>query len=187
MPSIGNAKIMILATNGFEQSELEYPLDHLKQAGAEVDVVSLEGGEIKGWDKSDWGAAVKVDKTLDSVEPAHYDALVLPGGQINPDLLRVEKSAVAFVKAFHDSGKTLAAICHAPWLLIEADVIKGRKATSYKSIVTDMKNAGAKWEDSETVVDGNLITARNPGDLESFTNAIIRAVEKGGEHRVAAE
>lgn len=187
MPMIGQAKIMILATNGFEQSELEVPLKTLRAAGAAVDVVSLEGGEIAGWDKKDWGAAVKVDKNIDQVKPQDYDALVLPGGQINPDLLRVEKNVVDFVKAFHDTGKPLAAICHAPWLLIEAGLVKGRRATSYKSIVTDMKNAGALWEDSETVVDGNLITARNPGDLDSFCKAVVEAVEVSGRHSVAAE
>jgi protease I len=116
-----------------------------------------------------------------------YDALVLPGGQINPDLLRVEKKAVDFVRDFEATGKPLAAICHAPWLLVEAGVIEGKRVTSYKSIVTDVKNAGGRWEDSETVVDGNLITARNSGDLEPFSRAIIDAVGKEAGHRVAAE
>lgn len=187
MSSIGNARVMILATNGFEQSELETPRDRLRQAGATVDVVSLKKGEITGWDKKDWGSAVAVDKTLADVSVDDYDALVLPGGQINPDLLRVEKKAVDFVRDFEATGKPLAAICHAPWLLIEAGMVDGRRITSYKSIVTDVKNAGGRWEDSETVVDGNLITARNPGDLESFSTAIIEALEKDAGHRVAAE
>jgi protease I len=187
MPAIGQSKIMILATDGFEQSELEVPLSRLKDAGAEVHVVSLESGEITGWDKDDWGRAVPVDKVLADVSPADYDALVLPGGQINPDHLRVEDKAVRFVKAFDQSGKPLAAICHAPWLLIEAGLVQGRKATSYKSIKTDMINAGARWEDSPMVRDGNVITSRNPGDLDVFCTAIIEAVEGGSAQRSAAE
>ncbi len=187
MASLSNSKIMILATNGFEQSELETPRDRLRDAGATVEIVSLKEGEITGWDKKDWGSAVKVDKTLDDVSLEDYDALVLPGGQMNPDLLRVEKKAVDFVRDFDATGKPLAAICHAPWLLIEAGIIEGKRVTSYKSIITDVKNAGGRWEDSQTVVDGNLITARNPGDLEAFSQAIIEAVEEDAAHRVAAE
>lgn len=187
MPDIAQSRIAILATNGFEQSELEVPLSKLRQAGATVDVVSLESGEIKGWDKKDWGEPVTVDRVLDQANASDYDAIVLPGGQINPDLLRVEKKAIDFVKAFARAGKPVAAVCHAPWLLIEADLVKGKRATSYHSIKTDMINAGAKWEDSETVRDGNLITARNPGDLDAFVEAIVEAVEGTSEKRSAAE
>lgn len=187
MPAINQAHIAILATDGFEQSELEVPLKSLREAGATVDVVSLEKGEIKGWDEKDWGRSVPVDKLLSEVSPEHYDALVLPGGQINPDLLRAEKSAVDFIKAFDGTGKPLAAICHAPWLLIEAGLVKGKRATSYGSIKTDMINAGANWEDKMTVRDGNLITARKPDDLQSFVSTIIEAVEGGAAHRSAAE
>ncbi len=187
MPDIAQSRIAILATNGFEQSELEVPLSKLRQAGATVDVVSLESGEIKGWDKKDWGEPVTVDRVLDQANASDYDAIVLPGGQINPDLLRVEKKAIDFVKAFARAGKPVAAVCHAPWLLIEADLVKGKRATSYHSIKTDMINAGAKWEDSETVRDGNLITARNPGDLGAFVEAIVEAVEGTSEKRSAAE
>jgi deglycase len=172
-------KIAILATNGFEQSELEIPRDRLKKAGATVDVVSLKPGEIKGWDMKDWGRAVKVDKTLDRASASDYDAVVLPGGQINPDLLRVEPSALKFIKDAFEAKKIVAAVCHAPWLLIETGIAKGRRMTSYKSIKTDVANAGAKWEDSEVVVDQGVITSRNPGDLEAFSAKIIEEVAEG--------
>src|ERR1700704_4684492 len=129
-------KIAILATHGFEQSELEVPRDRLKAAGATVHIVSLEAGEIKGWDKKDWGRPVKVDKTLDEVSANDYDAIVLPGGQINPDLLRVEPKGLKLIRDIFDAQKIVAAVCHAPWLLIETGIAKGRKMTSYKSIKT---------------------------------------------------
>jgi protease I len=174
-------KIAILATNGFEQSELETPLARLKSAGASVEIISLAAGEIKGWDKKDWGRPVKVDKTLEQASAADYDAIVLPGGQINPDLLRVEPRALSFIKDIFNAGKVVAAVCHAPWLLIETGIAKGRKMTSYKSIQTDVKNAGAHWEDSEVVVDKGVITSRNPDDLEAFSAKIIDEV-KAGRH-----
>lgn len=176
---LNGKKIAILATNGFEQSELEVPRDRLIQAGATVEVVSLASGEIKGWDVNDWGRPVKVDRTLDQVSPGDYDALVLPGGQINPDLLRVEPKALQFVKAVFDAKKVVAAVCHAPWLLVETGIAKGRRMTSYKSIKTDVINAGATWEDAEVVVDQGLITSRNPGDLEAFSAKIIEEVREG--------
>jgi protease I len=172
-------KIAILATNGFEQAELEVPRDRLKKAGANVEVVSLAAGEIKGWDVKDWGRPVKVDQTLDQISASDYDAVVLPGGQINPDLLRVEPKALKFIKDIFDAKKIVAAVCHAPWLLIETGIAKGRKMTSYKSIKTDVANAGAKWEDSEVVVDQGVITSRNPGDLEAFSAKIIEEVKEG--------
>jgi protease I len=176
---LDHKKIAILATNGFEQSELEVPRDRLKAAGATVHIISLEAGDIKGWDKKDWGRPVKVDKTLSQVSANDYDAIVLPGGQINPDLLRVEPKALAFIKDIFNQKKIVAAICHAPWLLIETGIAKGRKMTSYKSIKTDVANAGAKWEDSEVVVDKGVITSRNPGDLEAFSAKIIEEVSEG--------
>jgi len=172
-------KIAILAAHGFEQSELEVPRDRFEAAGASVDIVSFEPGEIKGWDMKDWGRPVKVDKTLDQVSESDYDAIVLPGGQINPDLLRIEPKALKFIKDFFKAKKIVAAICHAPWLLIETGIAKGRKMTSYKSIKTDVKNAGAKWEDSPVVVDQGVITSRNPGDLEAFSAKIIEEVREG--------
>ncbi len=176
---LDNKKIAILATNGFEQAELEVPRDKLTAAGATVHVVSLEAGEIKGWDKKDWGRPVKVDKTLSQVSADEYDAVVLPGGQVNPDLLRVEPKALSFIKDMFNQKKIVAAVCHAPWLLIETGIAKGRKMTSYKSIKTDVANAGAKWEDSQVVVDSGVITSRNPGDLESFCTKIIEEVGEG--------
>lgn len=170
-------RVLILATNGFEQSELMKPKANLEKAGIETTVVSLESGEIKGWDTDDWGDSVKVDKTLDEVSSCEgYDALLLPGGQINPDLLRVEDRAVALVKDFAKADKPIAAICHAPWLLIEADVVQGKTATCYKSIRTDLKNAGANVVDQEVAIDGNLITSRNPNDIPAFSKALIEAV-----------
>jgi protease I len=188
MPRIEEARIAILATDGYERSELREPLDHLKSKGATVDIVSLKPGEIKSWDKDDWGDAVAVDKTLDQVSVKDYDALVLPGGQINPDLLRVEEKAVSFVREFAASGKTLAAICHAPWLLVEADVLRGRDVTSYHSIRTDVINAGGKWADKEVVTDEGIITSRNPGDLSAFNAKIVEEIEEGLHDRsIAAE
>jgi protease I len=179
-------RILILATHGFEQSELEVPRDRLKAAGAQVDVVSPEKGEIKGWDMKDWGRPVKVDKLLTDARESDYDAIVLPGGQINPDLLRINPDALKLIKAFYDAGKTVAAVCHAPWLLVETGLAKGRRMTSYKSIKTDVINAGAKWEDSSVVTDNGVITSRNPGDLEDFSKKIIEEVREGKHQRRAA-
>ncbi|EEB84444.1 type 1 glutamine amidotransferase domain-containing protein [Roseobacter sp. GAI101] len=186
MTQITNAKILILSTNGFEQSELERPLNDLKSKGATVHVATPDGADIKGWDQKDWGQTVPADKALADVAVADYDAIVLPGGQMNPDILRANKDAVALIKLFADAGKTIAAICHAPWLLIEAGIIEGRKATSYHSIATDLKNAGAHFEDSEVVVDQGIITSRSPEDLDAFIAKIVEEIEEGEHHRVAA-
>jgi protease I len=184
--SIAGKKIAILATHGFEQSELEVPLQKLKEAGAQVQIVSLEAGEIKGWAKKDWGRPVSVDRTLDEAKPSDYDALVLPGGQINPDLLRVEPKAIDFIKGFWRDNKVVGAICHAPWLLIEAEIVKGRRVTSYHSIKTDVINAGGRWEDSEVVTDQGLVTSRNPGDLDAFSQKLIEEIGEGVHQRRAA-
>lgn len=183
---LNGKRILILATNGFEQSELEVPRDRLRAAGATVEVVSPQTGEIKGWDKTDWGRPVKVDKSLDQAKADDYDAIVLPGGQINPDLLRVNQTALDLIRSFYDSGKTVAAVCHAPWLLIETGIAKGRKMTSYHSIKRDVINAGAQWEDSAVVTDNGVVTSRNPGDLEDFSKKIIEEVREGRHQRRAA-
>ena len=186
MPELKNANILIMSTDGFEQSELEVPLEKLKQAGATVHVATLDGDAIKGWDQTDWGNTVQADLKISDVKVDDYIALVLPGGQINPDLLRVEDKAVQLVRDFVTGNKIVAAICHAPWLLIEAGVVEGREMTSYHSIATDMKNAGAKWVDQEIAIDNGIITSRSPADLEAFVSKIIEEVKEGEHKRDAA-
>ena len=179
--SLQGKKVAIVATDGFEQVELTDPKKNLEDAGAKVDVVSIKAGEIKGWDKTDWGKSVKVDKTLDQAKPDEYDILVLPGGQINPDKLRIDEKAVAFIKEFAQSGKPVAAICHGPWTLIEAGVVKGKTMTSWPSLKTDLRNAGATWVDKEVVEDGNFITSRKPEDIPAFSKKIIEVASKSGQ------
>jgi protease I len=186
MPKINEAKVVILATNGFEQSELIVPRDKLKAAGAQVVVVSPESGQIRGWKEKDWGESVQVDKRLGEVSADDYDAIVLPGGQINPDLLRVNQQALQLIRDFLESGKVVAAVCHAPWLLIEVDAVRDRQVTSYHSIKTDMVNAGGKWVDREVVTDRGVITSRNPGDLNAFSAKIIEEIEEGSHARQRA-
>lgn len=180
---LASQRILIMATNGFEQSELEVPLERLQDAGADVVVASLDTGDITGWDDDDWGDEIEVDLKISDVNVDDYSALVLPGGQINPDLLRVDDAAVALIRDFDRAGKPIAAICHAPWLLIEAGLAKGKRLTSYKSIRTDVINAGAEFVDEAVVIDGHIITSRCPDDLPAFCDAIIAAVAEG---RVAA-
>ena len=185
MTSISDAKILIVASDGFEQSELMKPLAELSEMGATVEIASPEGAEIKGWDEDDWGETVPADLALTDVSVADYDALVLPGGQINPDVLRVNDDAMAVVKGFAEAGKPIAAICHAPWLLIEAGLAEGREMTSYESIRTDLKNAGATVVDREVVNSGGIITSRNPDDIPAFVSEIVAAVEGSGTKAAA--
>ena len=166
-------KVAVLATDGVEQVELERPWQALEEAGAEPELVSLDAGSITMYNHIDKGDTRSVDAVVSSADPDSYGGLVLPGGVINGDFVRADPDAVAFVKAFFDSGKPVAAICHAPWVLAEADVLKGRRMTSWPSLQTDLRNAGAEWVDEEVVVDGNLTTSRNPDDLDAFSAAIV--------------
>jgi protease I len=182
MASLSNRKVAILTEEGFEQVELTSPKEALEAAGAEVDVISPKSGRIKAWDKTNWGIEINVDKQLNTVSPDDYDALVLPGGVLNPDKLRQNKDAVAFVSAFLDEGKPVAAICHGPQMLIETGMIGGRTLTSYPSLQTDLKNAGAHWIDQEVVVDNGLVTSRTPADLEAFNRKAIEEIAEGTHH-----
>ena len=186
MPKIAESRIAILATDGYERSELREPLAKLRERGAEVEVLSVKPGEIRSWDKGDWGDSVAVDRLVGEARPDDYDGLVLPGGQINPDVLRTKPEAVGFVRAFAATGKPLAAICHGPWMLVEAGVAKGREVTSWPSVRTDLVNAGASWQDREVVVDEGIVTSRNPGDIPAFVDKIVEEVEEGRHARSAA-
>ncbi|MDA9865202.1 type 1 glutamine amidotransferase [bacterium] len=186
MPNISDAKILIMSTNGFEQSELCTPYDKLLAAGATVHVATLDGQSIKGWDDKDWGKSIEADLKISEVNVDDYDALVLPGGQINPDILRADDTAVSKVRDFVAGGKIVAAICHAPWLLIEAGVVEGREMTSYHSIRTDLKNAGAQVVDQEVAISNGIITSRSPEDLPAFVSKIIEEVQEGEHERQVA-
>lgn len=187
MTDITDAKILILATDGFEQSELMKPLEDLRARGATVEVAApektMKPGEIRAWDgerqEPGWGDTVKVDRTIDQVDASRYDAIVLPGGAMNPDKLRIESKAIELIRRFASDGKVVAAICHAPWLLAEAGLARGRKLTSYKTIVTDMKNAGADWQDAEVVTDAGFVTSRNPKDIPAFVSKIVEEIGEG--------
>jgi protease I len=171
---LSGVRVAILATDGFEQSELLYPRQALDEQGAVTEVISLKAGEIKGWNHKEWGQSVAVDHTLDSTDAESFDALLLPGGVMNPDKLRMESKAVAFVKEFFTAKKPVAAICHGPWTVIEAGAAKGRTLTSWPSLKTDIQNAGGHWVDRETVVDGNLVTSRNPKDIPAFNREVVK-------------
>lgn len=186
MADLAGKKILILATHGFEQSELDVPHAALQKAGAAVDIVSPEKGEIRGWQHKDWGRPAKVDRALDQARADDYDAIVLPGGQMNPDTLRGNEAALALIRSFFEQGKVVAAVCHGPWLLIDTGIAKGRKLTSYKTIRQDLVNAGANWEDREVVTDKGVVTSRKPDDLPAFVAKIIEEVREGRHERRAA-
>lgn len=178
---MANAKLVgksvaILATHGFEQSELVEPLKALREAGATVHVVAPEGGAIRGWDEDNWGDEVPVDKTIEEADASEYDALVLPGGVLNPDQLRMRQDATTFVREFFKAGKPVSAICHGLQTLIDCGVLEGRMVTSYPSIKNDLKNAGARWVDQEVVVDEGLVTSRSPKDLPAFISRTIEEI-----------
>jgi protease I len=167
-------KVAILATDGFEQSELLEPRKALDEAGAQTQVVSPNAGKIKGWNHKDWGKDVSVDMKLDSADASSFDALLLPGGVMNPDQLRMNPAAVDFVRHFVDNGKPIAAICHGPWTLVEANAVRGRTLTSWPSLRTDIRNAGGNWVDKEVVNEKGLVTSRKPDDLPAFNREMIR-------------
>ena len=172
MKKLNGKKIAILATNGFEQSELLEPKRAIEEAGGTTEVISLKKGKIRSWKDGDWGKEIDVDKDLSEADAKQYQGLLLPGGVINPDLLRKDKKAVQFVQSFvsDEQQKPIAAICHGPWMLVEAGMVKGKKMTSYASIKTDLVNAGANWVDEEVVVDNGIVTSRSPKDLNAFIN-----------------
>jgi protease I len=173
MPDLNGLKVAILVTDGFEQVELLDPRKALDEAGAETAVVSPKDKEARGWKSTEWGLNVPVDQPLSQARPQDFDALLLPGGVMNPDKLRMDPKAVEFVKAFFEADKPVAAICHGPWTIIEAGAARGRKIASWPSLKTDLRNAGAEWIDKEAVVDGNLVTARKPDDIPAFNRAMI--------------
>ena len=170
---LSNMVVAILADNGFEQSELMEPKKALEAAGAKTQVVSPQQGEVKGWRNMNWGDSVPVDVPLSQANPGNYDALLLPGGVINPDKLRMQPDAVEFVRAFFNQGKPVAAICHGPWMLVEANVVRGKTVTSWPSLQTDIRNAGGHWVDQEAVVDGLVVTSRKPDDIPAFNDRMI--------------
>jgi protease I len=174
MAQLSNVRVAVIATDGFEETELTEPVRALKEAGAQADVISLKSGQIQAFRHNDKGIMVNVDKTLDQVQPDQYDALLLPGGALNADQLRMEPKVRAFIQGVQNSGKPMAVICHAPWELISAGLAKGRTLTSYHTIQDDLRNAGANWVDQEVVEDGNLVTSRQPSDIPAFNRAMLR-------------
>ena len=174
-----NKKVAVLVADGFEEVEFTQPVEALKNAGATVEVVSLKSGQVKAWATKDWGKEYEVDTVVAEANAKDYDALVLPGGVMNPDHLRENQDAVNFVSGFFDDSKPIAAICHGPWTLIETGELKGRRVTSYPSLKTDLTNAGAEWVDEEVVVDNGLVTSRNPNDLPAFCKKMVEEIGEG--------
>lgn len=186
MPTLEHQKIAILVTDGFEQSELKEPRKALEAAGAKTSVVAPKEGRVRGWNHRDWGDEVDVDVSLEAAKPNDFDALLLPGGVMNPDRLRMDPKAVAFARAFVDAGKPIAAICHGPWLLIEAGGARGKRITSWPSLKSDLQNAGANWVDEEAVVDQTLVTSRKPDDIPAFNKQMIELFAKTRARNAAA-
>lgn len=172
-------KVAILATHGFEESELSSPKEYVEAQGWTAEIISPESGSIKAWADKNWGKEYSVDKTISEASASDYDALVLPGGVINPDKLRINDEALSLIRDFFDQKKPVAAICHGPWSLINAGVIEGRKVTSVQSISIDLKNAGAIWSDAEVVVDNGLVTSRTPEDLPAFNKKLVEEIKEG--------
>lgn len=181
--TLEGVRVAILATDGFEQSELTEPRKALDAAGAVTKVISPKSGKLKGWNHKEWGEEVQVDQPLDGADPKNFDALLLPGGVMNPDALRMQPKAVAFVKSFFDSGKPVGAICHGPWTVIESGAAKGHRMTSWPSLKTDLRNAGADWVDQEVVVDANLVTSRKPDDIPAFNRELINLFSRSMPHQ----
>ena len=179
LSNLSGKKIAILVADGFEQVELTEPRKALEEAGAEAPIVSPEKGRVKGWNFSDWGEQFSVDIELDGASPDDFDALLLPGGVMNPDKLRMIPKAVEFVKHFFDEGKPVASICHGPWMVVEADAVRGRTVTSWPSLRTDIKNAGGNWVDQEVVTDMGLVTSRKPDDIPAFNRKMIEEFAEG--------
>ncbi|MCC8537420.1 type 1 glutamine amidotransferase domain-containing protein [Xanthomonas codiaei] len=175
--SLSGKTVAVLATDGFEQSELQEPKRLLESWGAKVEVIAPgDAAKIRAWNHTDWGDSVAVDRRLDKATAQDYDALVLPGGVLNPDTLRTDQQAIGFIRAFAAANKPVAAICHGPWLLLESDLVRDRNVTSWPSVKTDLSNAGARWQDAEVVVDGQLITSRKPDDIPAFSAAVAKAL-----------
>jgi protease I len=191
MPALDGMRVAILVTDGFEQVEMVEPRKALNQAGAEARIVSPKKDRVQGWNHHDPADQFPVDVPLGQTQPAEYDALLLPGGVMNPDALRMDSQAVAFVKGFFDAGKPVAAICHGPWMIVEAGAARGRRIASWPSLQTDLRNAGAEWVDSEAVTDGNLVSARKPDDIPAFNRAMLdlfaQATSSGSQAQQAAQ
>jgi protease I len=183
MPDLSGLKVAILVTDGFEQVELLDPREALHVAGAATRVVSPKPGKVRGWNHTEWGEQVDVDVELAGANPGDFDALLLPGGVMNPDHLRMDPAAVRFVKAFFDDGKPVAVICHGPWTLIEAGVVRGRRIASWPSVQTDLRNAGAEWVDEEAVIDGDLVSSRKPADIPAFNRAMLEVFGRARTHQ----
>jgi protease I len=183
---LNGKRVAFLFTEGVEQAELTQPLEAVREAGAEADLISLEKGEVEAWNHFDKGDRFEIDHAVSEVDPSDYDALVLPGGVANPDQLRMDEDAVRFVRAFFEQKKPVGVICHGPWMLVEADVAQGRRVTSWPSLQTDLRNAGAEWVDEEVVVDNGLVTSRKPDDLPAFCAKIVEEIAEGQHERQRA-